>query len=131
MESMSSIWTIKKHSIQSHISLLQKLQLFGFGGDLLRWIESFLTGRTMRVVVNGSSSSWMRVLSGVPQGSVLGPLFFLLYVNDLPDWIKTNIRIFADDTKIWTRITSVKDSECLQRDFGLTQSLVRKVALAP
>ena len=100
-----------------HQRLLQKLQLFGFGGDLLRWIESFLTGRTMRVVVNGSSSSWMRVLSGVPQGSVLGPLLFLLYVNDLPDWIKTNIRIFADDTKIWTRITSVKDSECLQRDL--------------
>jgi len=54
----------------------------------------------MRVVVNGSSFSWMRVLSGVPQGSVLGPLLFLIFVNDLHDWIKTNIRIFADDTKI-------------------------------
>jgi len=52
----------------------------------------------MRVVVNGSSSSWIRVLSGVPQGSVLGPLLLLLYVNHLPDWIKTNIRIFVDGT---------------------------------
>ena len=100
-----------------HQRLLQKLQLFGFGGHLLRWIKSFLTGRTMRVVVNGASSSWMRVLSGVPQGFVLGPLLFLLFVNDLPDWIKTNIRIFADDTKIWTRITSVKDSESLQSNL--------------
>ena len=65
----------------------------------------------MRVVVNGSSSS------GVPQGSVLGPLLFLLFVNDPPDWIKTNICILADDTKIWTRIADVKDVESLQRDL--------------
>jgi len=52
------------------------------------------------VMVNGQYSSWSVVVSGVPQGSVLGPVPFLLFVNDIPDWIKTNIRIFADDTKI-------------------------------
>jgi len=62
----------------------------------------------MRVVVNGHFSAWLEVMSGVPQGSVLGPLLFLIFANDLPDWIKTNICMFAD-TKIWTRITSIKD----------------------
>jgi len=59
----------------------------------------------------------MKVLSGVPHCSVLGPLLFLLFVNDRPDWIMTNIRIFADDTKIWIRITGVEDSESLKRDL--------------
>ena len=59
----------------------------------------------------------MKVLSGVPHCSVLGPLLFLLFVNDRSDWIKTNIRIFADDTKIWIRITGVEDSESLKRDL--------------
>jgi len=58
----------KAFDTEPHQRILQKLQLFGFSGDVLRWIESFLTGRTMRVVVNGSSSSWMKVLSGVTQG---------------------------------------------------------------
>ena len=71
----------------------------------------------MRVTINGSRSSWANVLSGVPQGLMLGPLLFLLFVNDLPDWIKTNIRMFADDTKIWTRISGVNDSEALQQDL--------------
>ena len=55
----------------------------------------------MRVTVRGSCSHWVEVISGVPQGSVLGPLLFLIYVNDLPTWIKTNIKMFADDTKLW------------------------------
>jgi len=57
------------------------------------------------------------VLSGVSQGSVLGPLLFLVYVNDLPDWIKTNIKMFADDTKLWSVIGKVEDSSCLQEDL--------------
>jgi len=55
--------------------------------------------------------------SGVPQGSVLGPLLFLLFVNDLPDWVKTNIRMFADDTKIWTKISGINDAAALQKEL--------------
>jgi len=68
-------------------------------------------------MLNWFSSSRVRVLSGVPRGSVLGPLLFLLFVNDLPDWIKTNICMFADDTKIWTRISGIRNAESLQRDL--------------
>ena len=60
---------------------------------------------------------WAVVLSGVPQGSVLGPLLFLLFANELPDWIKNNICMFADDTKIWTRLTNPTDAESLQKDL--------------
>ena len=67
---------------------------------MFNWIKVFLTGREMRVVVNKQSSVWSSVISGVPQGSVLGPLLFILYVNDLSDWIKNDMRIFADDTKV-------------------------------
>ena len=81
---------------------------------MLNWIRAFLDGRIMRVGINGSFSSWTAILSGVPQGSVLGPLLFLLFINDLSQWIKTNICMFADDTKIWTRISHMNDSESFQ-----------------
>jgi len=71
----------------------------------------------MRVRVRNSFSEWVSVLSGVPQGSVLGPLLFLLFVNDLPDWIRNNIRMFADDTKIWCVVKQVEDNLLLQKDL--------------
>jgi len=71
----------------------------------------------MRVIVNGECSIWSQVWSGIPQGSVLGSLLFLIFVNDLPDWITSNIGMFADDTKIWTKIVATEDSGKLQKDL--------------
>ena len=73
----------------------------------------------MRVHANGSFSSWIDVISGVPQGSVLGPLLFLIFVNDLSDWVKSSILMFADDTKIWTKIKDTGDSDLLQQDLNI------------
>ena len=84
-----------------HKRLLKKLKLYGINGKLLRWIQSFLEARLMRVRIRDSFSDWIEVLNGVPQGSVLGPRLFLLFVNDLPDWIKNGMRMFADYVKIW------------------------------
>jgi len=68
-----------------------------------------LSGRTMRGGLRGTFSEFLRVVSGVPQGSVLGPILFLLYVNDLPEWIISSMRIFADDVKRWRTIKSEQD----------------------
>jgi hypothetical protein len=65
----------------------------------------------------GIVSKWLNVLSGVPQGSILGPLLFLIFVNEIPRWIVNDMKMFADDTKLWTRISSPEDSESLQLDL--------------
>ncbi|KAL5254844.1 hypothetical protein ACHWQZ_G014324 [Mnemiopsis leidyi] len=83
-----------------HFRLLSKLEGFGIKGKVLEIIKYFLTERTMRVCVEGQWSDVKHVLSGVPQGSVLGPLLFILYVNDLPDIVKNKIKLFADDLKL-------------------------------
>jgi len=94
----------------------------GIKGKLLQWMENFLTSRTMRVGIRGTLSLIQLVLSGVPRGSILGPLLFLMFVNELPLWIKSEMRMFADDTKVWYRIKSEKDSIALQEDLDKLSS---------
>ena len=100
-----------------HCRLLLKLQCFGISGMLLPWIESFLTNRFQRVVLDGQPSEWAEVTSGVPQGSILGPLFFVMYVNDIGLQVKSTIKVFADDCAIYREIMSSKDQESLQLDI--------------
>ena len=81
-----------------HEGLLYKLNSNGINGNALHLIKSFLHNRNQRVVLNGQISSWLSIRGGVPQGSVLGPLFFLIYVNDLPEGLNFEVKLFADDT---------------------------------
>jgi len=84
-----------------HHCLLSKLRKFAFGGNFFQWFKSYLTDRRQRVTVSGATSDPFPICSGVPQGSILGPAQFLLYVNDPPDAVEeSNIAMFADDTKI-------------------------------
>ena len=105
-----------------HSRLIGKLQAYGINGDLLKWIEAFLRDRSQVVKVNGEESFSAPVLSGIPQGSVLGPILFVLYINDLPDKINSDTLMFADDTKILRRIMSQEDSLELQKDVEELES---------
>jgi hypothetical protein len=104
-----------------HERLLNKLSCYGIAGKLHEWLKHFITGRTQRVQVNGCISQSEDVTSGVPQGSVLGPLLFLLYVNDIPANLNCDILMFADDLKIWKAIKSNEDSAELQRNVDYLQ----------
>ena len=101
-----------------HSRLLLKLSLYGMQNNVNLWIQSWLTQRVQRVVVNGSHSTWLSVESGVPQGSVLGPLLFLIYINDIVKDISSNLRLFADDCLLYRVITSEEDSALLQNDLN-------------
>ena len=95
-----------------HKRLVKKLKAYGNSGTSIGWIESFLTKRQMRVLINGKMSRWIDVLSSVPQGSVLGPLLFLLFVIEIPDLVGSSVKLFANDTKVWRVIRKQTDSQC-------------------
>ena len=84
---------------------------------LLGWLRSYLVGRRQKVVINGNSSTWCEVSSGVPQGSVLGPLLFNIYVNDIASQVNSTILQFADDLKMFRVIHDVTDFNQLQEDI--------------
>ena len=87
-----------------HDGLLFKLEKNGVSGNLFQLIKSFLSGRFQRVLLNGQTSDWETIQAGVPQGSILGPLFFLIYINDLTDNLNSNVKLFADDTSLFSEI---------------------------
>jgi len=101
-----------------HQRLLSKLRAHGIRGNILRWTENWLSNRKHRVCVNGYQSSWQFVLSGVPQGYVLRPVLFLIFINDLDTGIANHILKFADDTKVFGNINHVNDSTKLQEDLN-------------
>jgi hypothetical protein len=103
-----------------HKLLILKLKTFGINGSLLGWIEDYLKDRKQRVTMDGEHSNWLPVTSGVPQGSILGPVLFILYINDLPEILSpdTLCAIFADDTKVYRQIKDNRDQQELQEDIN-------------
>jgi hypothetical protein len=100
-----------------HQRLLLKIKQYGIKNNLYEWINQWLTTRTQRVVLHGDTSSLIPVKSGVPQGTVLGPLMFLMYVNDIGEGLTSNIRLFADDCLLYHPITNVDHTIILQNDL--------------
>ena len=100
-----------------HLRLILKLKFHGIGISIINWIEQWLTDRRQVVVVDGEVSNWKPVLSGVPQGSVLGSILFLIYINDLEEGVTSKILKFADDTKLFRKIKRNGDKQQLQDDI--------------
>ena len=92
--------------------LLYKLKQNGISGNLVETLTDFLKDQKQRVVLNGQNSSWTNVEAGVPQGSILGLLLFLIYINDLPDNLSTNVKLFADDTSLFSVVHDIATSSC-------------------
>ena len=84
-----------------HAGLIHKLQKIGIRGPLLKWFKSYLSDRKQKVTIGGCSSRLLNIRVGVPQGSILDPLLFLIFINDIVDEIQCNIRLFADDTSLY------------------------------
>ena len=128
----------KAFYIVSHECLIYKLSKYGINRQILNWIKDFLNDRTQRVVIRGTASSSREVTSGVPQGSVLGPILFLIFINDLPWGLLSKLGLFADDSKLFSRIVSNKNkskyrdrngSRNLQEDLNRVVEWARKLKM--
>ena len=104
-----------------HRRLIGKLKSYHISAELTRWIENFLEEREQHVGINGKVSRWHKIMSGIPQGSVLGPFLFVLYINDLPDTLESTPYMYADDTKIYRNIEGRHDIATLQTDLNKLQ----------
>lgn len=104
-----------------HQRLIKKLEFYGLHGQIAAWVKSFLSGRSQQVVINGQSSFAASVSSGVPQGTVTGPLWFLIYINDLPWKTSCHTRLFADDCILYTPVTADQQTSILQNDLKLLE----------
>ena len=101
-----------------HEGLFHKIKCMGVKGDLLALIESFSFKRPERVILNGQESEWLTIKVGVPQGSILGPLFFLIYIKDISDNLESNVEFFADDTSLFSVVRDpVNTSQKLNNDL--------------
>lgn len=100
-----------------HRRLIEKMKALGIDGPIMKWCEAFLHERRQRVTIRGSKSEWAEVTSGVPQGSVIGPLMFVIYVNDMPGIVEGYLKLFADDAKLFRRVTNRNEQESMQRDL--------------
>ena len=102
----------------AHNKLLNKLAYYGIQNSTHKWLSAWLTGRTQRVMVEGVLFKEVDVISGVPQGTVLGPLMFLIYINDINQNIQSSVRLFADDCVLYRVIKSSEDCRYLQEDLN-------------
>ena len=100
-----------------HQRLHAKIAAYGFNGKVLDWIQAFLADRKQRVVVNSCLSTWLKVLSCIPQGSVLGPILFVIFIDELPNMIRSTAHIFGHDTKVYRKSSSDNDWAKLQADL--------------
>ena len=101
----------------NHSKLIWKLHQYWIRGNALSWIQAFLGNRSQTVVIEGEESGSVLVSSGVPQGSVLGPILFLVFINDLPEKLSSQVRLFADDTAVYLKIGGLDDGTVLQNDL--------------
>ena len=115
----------KAFDSEPHHRLLGKLKSYGVTGNILRWIKTFLSERSQIVEVNATGSMSTPVLSGIPQGNVLGPILFIVYINDFLEGIQSNVLLFADDAKIFNQILSREDALTVQSDLNSVEDWSR------